>query len=63
MQRASEYWSFVRECEQWANRIGDEQDRRVFFDMAKAWMELALKEQSAFKSHDAVSRNEERVAI
>jgi hypothetical protein len=49
VRRASEYWSCARECEHWATKIADGQDRKIFFDMAKVWVELALKEQSAFK--------------
>jgi hypothetical protein len=50
MPRAAKYWSYVRECEDWAAKVANEQDRKVFYDMAKEWAELALREQSAFKS-------------
>jgi hypothetical protein len=53
MPRASEYWSYVRECEHWATKTADGQDRKIFFDMAKAWAELALKEQTAFRIQGA----------
>jgi len=49
MPRASEYWSYVRECEHWATKIANGEDRKIFLQMAKAWAELALKEHSAFK--------------
>jgi len=45
MARAAKYWAYVRECEYWAANMADEQDRLVFYDMAKAWGDLALKEQ------------------
>ena len=54
MPIALEYWSHARECEHWASKTPDGQDRKIFFDMAKARMELALKEQSAFKIHGGV---------
>ena len=54
MPRASEYWSYACECEHWATKTPDGQDRKIFFDMAKAWVELALKEQSALKTHGAM---------
>jgi hypothetical protein len=47
--RAAKYWLYVRECEDWAAKVGDEQDRKIFYDMAKDWVELALKEHSTFK--------------
>lgn len=49
MPRASEYWSYVRECEHRATKTADGEDRKVFFQMAKAWAELALKEHGALK--------------
>lgn len=49
MPKTADYWSFARECENWAKSVIDERDRIVFFEMAKAWAELALKEQSAFR--------------
>lgn len=46
MARAAEYWSYARECEHWATEIYDEQDRKLFLEMVKAWAQLALKEQN-----------------
>jgi hypothetical protein len=50
LPKAAEYWSYVRECEDWAKRVRDEDDRQVFFAMAKAWAELATKEQGIIKN-------------
>jgi len=47
MARAERYWAYVRECEYWATKMTDDQDRLVFYEMAKAWADLALKEQFA----------------
>jgi hypothetical protein len=33
-----------------ATEVYHEQDRKVFLEMAKVWMELALKEKSAFRT-------------
>jgi hypothetical protein len=50
MPTAADCWSYARECEAWTARLYDEQDRKIFLEMAKAWVELALKEQSAFRT-------------
>jgi hypothetical protein len=50
MARATDYWSYARECEHWAAAVTDEQDRRIFLDMASAWVKLALEKQSAFRN-------------
>jgi hypothetical protein len=50
MPTAAECWSFARECEAWAAALRQEQDRKIFLEMAKAWVELALKEQCAFRT-------------
>jgi hypothetical protein len=49
ISRASEYWSYVRESEHRATKTADEEDRKIFLQMAKARAELALKEHSAFQ--------------
>ncbi len=49
MPTATDCWSYARECEYWARAVHDEQDRRIFWEMAQAWAALALKEQSAFR--------------
>lgn len=47
--KAAEYWSYARECELWAKSAKDERDRINFFEMQKAWAELALQRRSGFK--------------
>ena len=54
MPRAAKYWAYVREGELWAKKTPDEQDRKIFYDMAKDWAELALREQTVLKI-DAMS--------
>ena len=44
------YWAYACECEYWATNMHDEQDRQIFLEMAGAWSELALKQQSAFQN-------------
>jgi hypothetical protein len=46
MARAEQYWAYARECEYRAADMDDEQDRLVLYDMARAWADLALKEQA-----------------
>jgi hypothetical protein len=46
---ASDFWSYARECELWATKLADEADCRIFFEMAKAWEQLARKEQSVYR--------------
>jgi hypothetical protein len=53
MRRAAEHWSYARECEHWATKTPNGQDRKIFFDMAKTWVELALKEQSVFQTTES----------
>jgi hypothetical protein len=50
MPTAADCCSYARECEAWAARPYDEQDCKIFLEMAKAWVELALKEQSAYRT-------------
>ena len=50
MPTAADCWAYARECQAWAARLYDEQDRKIFLEMAKALVELALKEQSAFRT-------------
>jgi hypothetical protein len=47
MPLASQYWSYARECEIWASEARDEDDRKIFVEMAGAWVRLARKEQGA----------------
>ena len=44
MATSDGYWAYARECEHWAKKLADEADRMVFFEMAKAWKELAMRE-------------------
>ena len=57
MARAAEYWSYARECEHWATDVYDEQDRKVFLELAEAWTKLALKEQGAFRTKRSPSNH------
>ena len=45
MATSESYWAYARECEHWARKVADETDRRVFFEMASAWKELAMREK------------------
>jgi hypothetical protein len=45
MATSESYWAYARECEHWARKVADETDRRVFFEMANAWKELAMREK------------------
>jgi hypothetical protein len=47
MPLASQYWSYARECDIWASETRDEDDRKIFVEMAGAWVRLARKEQGA----------------
>jgi hypothetical protein len=49
MLTTSDFWSYARECELWATKLADEADRRIFYEMAKAWEQLARKEQKAHR--------------
>ncbi len=60
MPKSASYWAFARECEHWAKSVIDERDRIVFFEMAKAWAELALKEQSAFRVAPVLPAGQQR---
>jgi len=44
MATSDGYWAYARECEHWAKKLADEADRMVFFEMANAWKELAMRE-------------------
>jgi hypothetical protein len=45
MATSESYWAYARECEHWARKVADETDRRVFFEIASAWKELAMREK------------------
>jgi hypothetical protein len=45
MATSESYWAYARECEHWARKVANETDRRVFFEMASAWKELAMREK------------------
>jgi len=44
MATSDGYWAYARECEHWAKKLADEADRMVFFELANAWKELAMRE-------------------
>jgi hypothetical protein len=44
MATSESYWAYARECENWAKKVAEETDRMVFFEMANAWKELAIRE-------------------
>ena len=42
MPSSSEYQVYAHECLRWAEKAGNDEDRRAFLEMAKAWTQLAL---------------------
>ena len=41
MPSSSEYQVYAHECLRWADKAGNDEDRRAF-EMAKVWTQLAL---------------------
>jgi hypothetical protein len=44
MRNVDEYRQYAQECIRWASEAQDDQERRTFIEMAKAWTRVALVE-------------------
>jgi hypothetical protein len=64
MTTKAEYQSYARECLQWAAKAKTEAERRIFLEMADAWVHVALVRNDvavqfaadARKSFDPINR-------
>ena len=49
MGSSREYWLYAKECARWAAETKKQEDQDLFFDMAKAWTNIALVEGDVAK--------------
>ena len=49
MGSSREYWLYAKECARWAAETKKQEDQDLFFDMAKAWTNIALVEGDVVK--------------
>ena len=49
MGSSKEYWLYAKECAKWAAETKDKEDQYLFFDMAKAWTNIAIVEADVTK--------------
>ncbi len=49
MGSSREYWLYAKECARWAAETKKQEDQDLFFDMAKAWTNIALVEGDVTK--------------
>lgn len=53
MGSSKEYWLYAKECAKWAAEAKSKEDQDLFFDMARAWTNIALVEADVAKSASA----------
>ncbi len=49
MGSSREYWLYAKECARWAAETKDQEDQKLFLDMARAWTNVALVETEVRK--------------
>jgi sarcosine oxidase delta subunit len=46
MASQSEYWQHAEACTRWASEAKSDRDREILLEIAKIWMQMALRERA-----------------
>ena len=63
MGSSREYWLYAKECARWAAETKKQEDQDLFFDMAKAWTNIALVEGDVVKLFAEASSSNSSASI